>query len=328
MDVKLKIITCVKCNTVMGTSRKLERHLKRKIPCDRIIKCNTCSKVFKFTNDLKKHSARKTPCVLIHGNPTVAVGADTCIYCRKVFKNKYNVKEHHNICKIKNGGMEVLFTEVTRLVTKKFEQLRIEEQKSGNGNNTYIENQTNIQNQTNQINHFNTQLNINLINFGDGTDTIKSILQDRALEILSKKIQCDTPLVNQISDRVVNLIGLVFRNPDFKELQGVYVLDLEKEKDNAFYHEDGNWMLTDWSMLRKELLQKLYNCLARTKEDRQRDILNIINYIFVLGECGNCHTIKKLDENETLKIYNDMGRHLEFKTIANIETIKDIGAIS
>jgi hypothetical protein len=38
------------------------------------------------------------------------------------------LKEHHNICKIKKW--KFCLQEVTRIATKKFEQMRIEEQKS------------------------------------------------------------------------------------------------------------------------------------------------------------------------------------------------------
>lgn len=312
-------LKCLKCERTFTSNQKLEKHKTRKIPCDRVIKCDVCNKLFKLLSDLKRHKARKTPCAIIHGNPTVAVGDDTCIYCRKVFKTKYNAKDHLRICKVKNGGMEHLVAEVRRLsdkLDKSNNGIPGSNNINGNNNNNKTINKTiNNINNIDQSNHFNTNLNINLINFGDGTDVIKQILKDHAFEILSKKIQLDLPLVDQISDRVINLIGLVFRNPEYKELQGVYVLDLEKDKDNAFHHEDGNWMLTNWSTLRIEILQKLYNCLERTKEDRKRDIMNIINYIFVLGNCGNCHTIKNLDDNETLQIYNDMGKHLQFGSI-------------
>ena len=114
---------------------------------------------------------------------------------------------------------------------------------------------------------------------------------------------------------MIDLIGLVFRNPDHKELQGVYVLDLSKTKENAYYHEDGDWVLTDWYLLRSQLLQKLHNCLAKSKENKKRDIENIIKYLFVLGDCGDCKSIKRLTDEETLEVYNDIGKKLKFKTI-------------
>ena len=300
-------LVCKRCNRKFGTLQKLERHLKKKIPCDRILKCEKCNREFKQLGHLRKHQDRKTPCEPIQGDPTVKVGPDTCIYCRKVFKSKYSVKAHYQICKIKNGGMNILFDEVKRLK---------EEMKELKKNQPNVQNITNnnIEHQTNN-NHFGHTFNFNFINFGEGTGVIENILNTKGIQLLSEKFTQDLPRVTQISNRVIDLIGLVFRNPDHKELQGVYVLDLSKTKENAYYHEDGNWVLTDWIILRSQLLQKLHDCLIKSTENKRQDIEKIIKYLFVLGDCGECKSIKRLTDEETLKVYDDIGKKLKFETI-------------
>lgn len=46
---------CVKCNKKFKTNQDLNRHLSRKIPCDRILKCCKCDKVFKTKFNLERH---------------------------------------------------------------------------------------------------------------------------------------------------------------------------------------------------------------------------------------------------------------------------------
>lgn len=310
LDVKNNIkdiLVCKKCNRKFGAIQTLERHLKKKIPCDRVLKCEKCNKEFKRLNDLTKHRNRKTPCEPIKGDPTIKVGSNTCIYCRKVFKSKYNVKAHLDVCKIKNGGMEILFDEVKRLK----EKVKDLEQKQPQAQN--ITNNTN--NIETQNNHFGHTFNFNFINFGEGTSVIEKILNTKGIQLLGEKFTQDIPRVAQISNRVIDLIGLVFRNTDHKELQGVYVLNLSKAKENAYYHEDGNWILTDWVLLRSQLLQRLHNCLIKSAENKRQDIEKIIKYLFVLGDCGECESIKKLTDEETLRVYNDIGEKLKFETI-------------
>lgn len=300
---------CKKCGLKFSTFQMLEKHYKRKIPCDRKLKCEKCNKEFKLKANLIRHQNRKTPCEpMLHGNPSTKVGPETCIYCRKVFKSKYTVKKHYNICKIKNGGMEILFEEVKRL---KEENKRILKELEKRPVGQHIETQNNIEN----LNHFNTNININFMNFSDTDTVIKQIMDKNALAILSKKIQQDLPLAKQISDRIVNLVGLAFRNPDHKELQGVYVLDLSKTKENAYYHENGDWVLANWTDLRARLLQKLYNALAISKENKKQDILNIIKYLFVLGDCGDLNGIKRLSQDETVGIYKKIATEMKFSTI-------------
>jgi hypothetical protein len=287
-------LICKKCNRKFGAIQTLERHLKKKITCNRVLKCEKCNKEFKRFNDFIKHQNRKTPCEPIQGDPTIKVGPNTCIYCRKVFKSKYNVKAHLGVCKIKNGGMEILFDEVKRLKEK------VKDFESQNNTTS---------------NHFGHTFNFNFINFGEGNGVIENILNTKGIQLLSEKFTQDIPRIAQISNRVIDLIGLVFRNTDHKELQGVYVLDLSKTKENAYYHEDGNWVLTDWIILRSQLLQKLHNCLIKSTKNKRQDIEKIIKYLFVLGDCGDCNSVKKLTDEETLYVYKDIGEKLKFETI-------------
>lgn len=282
----------------------------RKIPCDNVIKCEKCDRVFKTKQLLVSHQKRKTPCEPIVGNPTKPTPKNACMFCGRQLSSKQSVKNHFNTCKIKNGGMLLLFEKVKQLEedNKKLNAKVLTLEGKGQIVNGNVNN--NVDLLIYSSNHHNTQININ---WDDNNDSIKKILAEHLPRILSAPKQDDIPFVQQVSDRVSNLVGIVFRNPEYKELQGLYVVDLAKTRDNAFTYSD-KWVITNWDDLRSSMLQKLYTCKPRTKEG-QDDVLDIIKYLFVLGKCGDCKSIKRLSEEETLKIYSGIASQLGYSSI-------------
>ena len=103
---------CVKCDTVFSTATNLQKHMNKKIPCYKTLQCDKCNKIFNHRGAFKKHQNRKTPCEPIQGNPILQTPENTCHFCYRTFKNKYNVKNHFNVCRIKNGGMALLFEKI------------------------------------------------------------------------------------------------------------------------------------------------------------------------------------------------------------------------
>lgn len=53
---------CIKCNKIFNSNRDLQRHLDRKIKCDRILECDNCKKTFKTKQNLNKHLNNKKKC--------------------------------------------------------------------------------------------------------------------------------------------------------------------------------------------------------------------------------------------------------------------------
>jgi hypothetical protein len=118
-------LQCTKCEKIFSTSAAKENHDIRKIPCDSKLKCNKCGKEFKRRDALARHIGRKTSCAPIKGDPTVKAVTNQCIYCRKKYASKFNLKRHSIKCEIKNGGMELLFKEVARM-KKRLGELEVE----------------------------------------------------------------------------------------------------------------------------------------------------------------------------------------------------------
>jgi hypothetical protein len=200
--------------------------------------------------------------------------------------------------------MHILFEKIKKLEEKTEKQEQ--EIKQLRAESNVVTNITNIQN-----NHFNTTFNFNLINFGEGAHLMKEILANDGIKLLEQKFKADVPRIQQISDRVVDLVGLVYRNPNYKEMQGIYVIDPSKEKENAYYHEAGEWKLSDWNPLRQQLLQNLSYQMAHTKGIKLSDVENMIKLIYAVGGGGS----KKIAAGDKKSIGVKIGKLLAFGTI-------------
>jgi uncharacterized C2H2 Zn-finger protein len=56
------VIFCNKCNAEFATNNNLQRHLNKKVPCDKPLKCGRCNKTFTRNDIYQTHLNRKYPC--------------------------------------------------------------------------------------------------------------------------------------------------------------------------------------------------------------------------------------------------------------------------
>ena len=75
-------------------------------------KCYSCGKVFKTPTDFMRHRNRKTPCLIQDVKPEQVNNPLRCIFCNKIFSNNSHLVRHLKICKVKNGGMDILVDKV------------------------------------------------------------------------------------------------------------------------------------------------------------------------------------------------------------------------
>lgn len=75
-------------------------------------KCYSCGKMFKTPTDLMRHKNRKTPCLIRDVKPEQINNPLRCMFCNKIFSNNSHLVRHLKICKIKNGGMDILVDKV------------------------------------------------------------------------------------------------------------------------------------------------------------------------------------------------------------------------
>jgi hypothetical protein len=71
-------------------------------------KCYSCGKIFQTPSHLEKHKLRKTPCLIREVLPDQIANPNRCIFCNKIYSKKENLTKHLKLCKIKNGGLEIL----------------------------------------------------------------------------------------------------------------------------------------------------------------------------------------------------------------------------
>ena len=304
---------CSKCNRKFTTFYGLDRHIQKKIPCDRVLNCKKCKRVFKQKNDLKRHTNRKTSCDPIHGNMLVSIKDNRCQFCGKEFKSKYSLKNHYVTCKIKNGGMESLFNTLLRQQAE-IDNLKKQLDKPTNIN-TIINN--------NIKNHFNTNINIPLVCFGGGYEREKmlQIVRDN-LDILYRPVAADISHQEQIADRVGEFVQAVYRNPNHKELQNIYTKHnfQDSDRDNAFiYKEDVHglpqWHIGDWSNVSIDILNKIYAALSQTPIKKKEDVLRVMDTVMKMGRCGS-PTGLKISDNNLQELYCEIGRRMGFTTLS------------
>lgn len=238
-------------------------------------KCYNCGKYFKDNSHLMKHKQRKTPCLIREVAPADQLNPLRCIFCNKILSNKSNHIKHLKICKIKNGGMDILADKVRyeqkiRILEEK-DILRDEKDKQKDEEliqmkkqigelqnqlkqittcNATINNTTNINNITNNnqitINNYLTP-NLAHLHLGDGTASPVSKI------IYIERVQAP-----------IALITLIWFNPAAPENFSIYLVN--KNTKEVLTYNGASWASSS------------FDKIGRTIRDRAYEItLNIIN---------------------------------------------------
>lgn len=154
-------------------------------------KCFSCGKVFNSVKDLVRHKGRKTPCIIREITPEQEVNPNRCIYCNKIFSKKEHLTRHHKICKIKNGGLEILADKVRyeqeiRLQNEKIQKLEaaVEELKKQIAVPQHVQNAQIINNTNITINNYLSPNYKFLLDEGFFGELFKKRLVQTAMEII------------------------------------------------------------------------------------------------------------------------------------------------
>lgn len=302
-------VKCVTCKTVFTSHEQLEQHgVNPPVTCKKL-NCVKCGKEFNHKGDYNRHQRRKTPCQPIAGDPTKAAPKNACMFCYRQLSTIQALRRHFTTCTVKNGGIATLREEIIKL---KKENLELKEKQGvtvNAGGNAIIGN-------NNTVNHHNTNINFNIIGFGtsEAHTAMLKVIQQKALDIIKRPQLKDVPYVDQVNKRVCELVELVHRNPEHKELQNLYVTSTHGV-DNVLVYEDGGWVIGNWDDKNKEMLQSLYMGLKKAKIGSKQDTLQTIKQIFVLGGCGSSDLIREIPDDDVERLYMEIGEKLGFDTI-------------
>ena len=260
---------CTKCEKVFSTVQKLNCHIERKIPCDRIMKCAKCNKEFARLSHYNQHQKRKTTCAPIKGDPTVQISPLTCIYCIKAFKSKYSLTNHYNICKIKNGGMNLLFDEINRLSAEN-KEMKKELKKIQRTTTINIDNSRVINN------HTNVELNINFVCANTFSDYVIEFLKEETIKLLTAKENENKPVGELATKFLTQMIASLHRNPERPTFQGIYANDTSDDANEAFVHFAHGWIKTNWCNARYGTVHTICDPLSADPEVKESDKREVI----------------------------------------------------
>jgi hypothetical protein len=125
---------CEKCKNVFISSERLDTHMARTTPCDKIFKCDKCDKIFGTNFNLKRHINRIKSCDI---SKEVSEDKDKfpCSYCNKSYKHASSLTKHMKTCaeKKQQDRQRGLDNEI-----KQLEIQRIKQDKENENDNTKL----------------------------------------------------------------------------------------------------------------------------------------------------------------------------------------------
>jgi len=188
---------CNKCNKEFKAKQSYQRHLNKKIPCDRIIKCNNCHKIFKLMSHLTQHNNRKNKCIRIDLEKKV-----------KDLETKLEITE--------------LKLEISEL--KKNQIINNNTTNNNTTNNTFI------------LNNFGNE-NLEFITKKFLTDSLKNIMNNTLPLAIENKTQLKVDKLSYYGTDIKDIdifrlfIKLIFKNNDYPENE---TIKYEDETDEFF----------------------------------------------------------------------------------------------
>lgn len=217
-----------------------------------IYMCNKCKKEFFNKSSYTRHINRKTSCILIiEGDPTDPIKTNQCRFCYKLYSNKYILKTHLKICKIKNteAGMDILNKMVKAKENEKINEMLKEIGNLKNVINTLVLEQKHIKPQDNITN--NIQLNITINCYK--TPNISNIITPKKLLSMFQKYG------SKITGQMVNDI---YFNSKYPENHSIYITN--KKTDEVLIYEDDLWKTSTCQDTIPNISKTLYNYMDNT----------------------------------------------------------------
>ena len=244
---------CPKCNTSFASKYNLQKHLERKIPCDRVLQCDRCKKIFARKSNLTTHLNRKNPCKtkeeeldlfqkkLDFEKEKAKIQEEKKIkILNEENKLKIEILEKENEMKINLEEKKIeriekrKKAEIEISIAEKENRMEIEKEKT----KQIIERRTIITNNT--VN--NTTINIsaptiNMFNCDEKTldNHIETNLLTMKFNTIDNLLQnCKTE-----KDFIVKLLAIAYNNDNFPECKNIIYVP---PNDKFYIISDNNWI--------------------------------------------------------------------------------------
>jgi len=293
---------CSKCGKGFDRKDNLDRHLKKKNPCDVVknegkYKCINCERRFKFRNNLTIHIK----------NNCQDIDTYECDICGKQFQTKYHYDKHiteiclknYQLLQEKNKELEETIKVLTEQITANQHTNLSDNIQNNivNSNNTTNNTTNNITNNTNNIT--NNTINININEFGK--EKISNFLINKFLEIIKDEPQLIIPKFFKVM------------HIDSEENRNIYMPNNKNTKIYIF--SNNKWQEREKSTIFKELCDQKFSQVTDLMHKHKKLIVPVGKYYYdlleILYEYQDKKYIKKnyistmkkflFDEREILK---------------------------
>lgn len=194
-------------------------------------KCYNCGKEFRTPADLARHKNRKTPCLIRDVTADDLNNPLRCIFCNKVFSRKDNLRKHYGVCKIKNGGMEILS-----------EKVRVEQEFMASKMAQMQEQIDTMSETIKNLAHGPVTNNYTVNNTDNSTHNTIINFSDAYKPAINKFNLTDDELVSLLmvrDDIARKLIELIYFNENIPENHTVYMPNLRENR--LLVYREGNW---------------------------------------------------------------------------------------
>ena len=260
-----------------------------------IYKCNKCDKEFKQKSNYYNHINRKKSCnnnyninITEHNIDNIDNDNNLCIYCKKIFYNKYSLKRHQLVskCYQLNNKINILENRINSL-----SNLSVHNKIINSPNSAIINNQT-----------------INIIKFGH--ENVNDILTKNEIEEILSHGYC----------ALQHSIKTTHFNDKYPEMQNIYVAD--KKFKYANIYDGTEFILNKCENVLFDLIDNHRNNIEEYLESEDIDvkpklIIAIKNLLKLLDSNEKQYKEKKEDIIDEIKLmlYNNRKKVIDTHNI-------------
>lgn len=203
-------------------------------------KCNICNRTFRDECNLRKHKNKKRPCLIVNVTEEIKQNPNRCAFCNRIFSTKYNLSVHHKTCKIKNGGLDIIYDKV-KIEHDDNKKLREENERITKENSELIKemmkfHELMLEKMNEMIKNQSSTININNTNniTNNNNITINNYLTPDLSYMINKENLLESPFykffIKHLVQTPIELISAIYFDPARKENQSIKLINKREQK--------------------------------------------------------------------------------------------------